>query len=121
VAEFARVPLAIIRVVNGSAALFAPDPLARRLGVDPEDHPAIRYVLRMFGIRTILIGRDLVASDDGVRGHAVSTAPTIHATDTFAAAAATATGKLPPRAGRMLALISATNTVLALVGRRGTR
>jgi hypothetical protein len=75
----------------------------------------------MFGIRTILIGRDLVASDGGVRGHAVRTAPTIHATDTIAAAAATATGKLPPRAGRMLVLISATNTMLALASRRGTR
>jgi hypothetical protein len=121
VAELARMLLATIRLFNGTAALFVPDRLARRLGVDPEENPAILYVLRMFGIRTLLIGRDLLAGDEGVRMHALRAAPVIHAADTLAAAAAAATGKLPRRAGTMLVLISTTNTALALASRRGAR
>ena len=47
---FARVALAAIRFVNGSAALAAPALLARNLGVRREDNEAVQYVFRMFGI-----------------------------------------------------------------------
>ena len=54
--ELAWQALALIRLVNGGLALVAPRWLARRLGVDPTAQPAMLYALRMFGIRTVLIG-----------------------------------------------------------------
>ena len=60
-ADLARILLACIRLVNGLAALVVPQQLARGLGIDPEQYPAAMYVLRMFGMRTVLIGLDLLA------------------------------------------------------------
>ena len=116
-AHTSRTLLGAIRVANGAAALFAAPKLARRLAVDPEETPAMLYALRMFGVRTILIGRDLLHGDE----RAVRTAVIVHASDTAAAAAAAATGKLPRRTGVLITAISAANTLLALAARRRPR
>jgi len=113
----ARRLLATIRIVNGAAALLVPAQLARRLGTDPVEHPAVLYALRMFGVRTVLIGRDLWNDEP----HAVRVAPLVHATDTAAAALAAATGRIPRRTGALITAISAFNTVLALLVRRSSR
>ena len=113
----ARRLLGLIRIANGAAALFVPAKLAQRLGVDAEENPAMLYALRMFGVRTILIGRDLFHGDE----RAVRAAPIIHASDTLAAAAVAASGKVPRKTGVMITAISAFNTLLALVARRGAR
>ena len=60
VPDVARVLLASIRLLNGGLALVAPGFLARQIGVDPEANPGIAYVFRMFGIRTVLIGAELL-------------------------------------------------------------
>lgn len=109
--------LGVIRCVNGAAALVAPEKLARRLGADPEESPAILYALRMFGVRTVVIGRDLFHGDE----RAVHAAPLIHASDTLAAAALAASGKVPRRTGVLVTAISAVNTVLAVAARRSAR
>ena len=83
--EYAWKALATIRLVNGGLALLAPRWLARRLGVRPELQPAIIYPLRMFGIRTIFLGVDLLWGEGVVRDAAVKRAVVIHATDTVAA------------------------------------
>jgi hypothetical protein len=113
----ARRLLAAIRIVNGALALFAPERLAARLGVEAEEQPALLYVFRMFGIRTILVGRDLWHGDE----KAVRAAPLVHASDTAAAALAARSGKLPPRAGRLITAISAFNTLLAVIQRPSRR
>jgi hypothetical protein len=113
----ARRLLAAIRIVNGALALFAPERLAARLGVEAEEQPALLYVSRMFGIRTILVGRDLWHGDE----KAVRAAPLVHASDTAAAALAARSGKLPPRAGRLITAISAFNTLLAVIQRPSRR
>ncbi len=115
--KLARTLLGAIRIANGTAALLAPAKLSQRLGVDPEENPAMLYALRMFGIRTILIGRDLIRGDEG----AVRAAPLIHASDTLAAAALAASGKVPKRTGRLITGISALNTILAVTARRKDR
>ena len=56
----ARYTLAAIRLFNGGAALSTPEQLARRLGDDPQTDGAVIYVLRMFGIRTLVIGTELL-------------------------------------------------------------
>ena len=93
--DFARVTLAGIRIFNGTAGLFAPSMLSKRLDVEDAAGP-MAYPFRMFGVRTILIGVDLLARDPEVRRHAVRQAPLIHASDTISAWAALKTGALPP-------------------------
>jgi hypothetical protein len=113
--DYARITLAGIRLFNGVAALFVPTTLARRLGVDPEANPAALYALRLFGVRTVLIGAQLLLRDGGVRAHSLRVAPVIHALDATAALVAGNRGQLPRRAATTAAVISTVNTVLAVV------
>ena len=96
--DYARITLAGIRLFNGVAALFVPATLARRLGVDPEANPAALYALRLFGVRTVLIGAQLLLRDSGVRAHSLRVAPVIHALDATAALIAGDRGQLCPGA-----------------------
>ena len=113
--EYARITLAGIRLFNGVAALFVPATLARQLGVDPAANPAALYALRLFGVRTVLIGAQLLLRDGGVRAHSLRVAPAIHAIDASAALIAGGRGQLPQRAATTAAIISSVNTVLAIV------
>src|SRR5215208_3027077 len=113
--EYTRLTLSAIRLFNGTAALFAPAALLRRLGVNPETNPAALYALRMFGVRTVLIGAQLLLRNSGLRAHSLRVAPVIHVLDAAAAMIAGAQGQLPPRAATTAALISTVNTVLAVV------
>jgi hypothetical protein len=100
---------------------FAPATLARQLGVDPAANPAALYALRLFGVRTVLIGAQLLLRDGGVRAHSLRVAPAIHALDASAALIAGERGQLPQRAATTAAIISTINTVLAIVAlKRGT-
>jgi hypothetical protein len=109
--------LAGIMLTNGSLALVAPRWLARRLGVAPESQPATLYVLRMFGIRTVLMAADLCL-DRERRQLALREGVLMHATDAMAALVAAAFGELPFRAGLTAGVISAVNTALCLASRR---
>ena len=111
----ARTWLAGIRIVNGVAGLVAPTWLTRR--VDAPPNPAATYAFRLFGIRTVLVGADLLSGDRDVRGHAVRAALPIHASDVATAAMLTVRRQVSPRAGVMLTAISALNVVLALKAR----
>src|SRR5215210_3962167 len=119
--EYARIMLSAIRLFNGIAALFAPAALLRRLGVDPETNPAALYALRMFGVRTVLIGAQLLLRNGGMRAHSLRVAPVIHVLDAAAAMIAGARGELPRRAATTAALISTINTVLAVVAQTRER
>jgi hypothetical protein len=119
--DYARLALATIRLFNGVAALFVPATLARQLGVDPAANPAALYALRLFGVRTVLIGAQLLLRDEGLRAHSLRVAPAIHALDASAALIAGERGQLPRRAATTAAIISTVNTVLAIVAlKRGT-
>jgi hypothetical protein len=115
--DCARIALAGVRIFNGTASLAAPGAFARRLGTDVDAEGAAVHIARMFGIRTILIGVDLLSRDAGVRRHAVSVALVVHASDTASAAAAGLSRKLPARSAALATGISAVNVVLALVAR----
>ncbi len=115
--DFARVTLAGIRIFNGTAGLFAPGMLSKRLEVEDAAGP-MAYPFRMFGVRTILIGVDLLARDPEVRRHAVRQASLIHASDTISAWAAGKSGALPPKAAKTATVISAVNLALALIATR---
>ena len=112
--DFARVALASIRIFNGGTALFAPERLNRRLGLD---QTAV-YPFRMFGIRTVLIGIDLLAADSEVRRHALRLSVLVHASDTVSAATAGFTKAISPRAAATATAISSVNVALALLASR---
>jgi len=114
-----RLALGVIRVGNGAAALLTPKVLLTRLGVDATNNRAAVYGLRMFGVRTVLIGLDLLRpDDDDARRRAVRLAPLIHGTDAVSAAVAGLRGDLPRRAATLATAISGANLVLALLARR---
>jgi hypothetical protein len=117
-ADLARVLLACIRLFNGLVAVLVPKQLTRRLGIDADESPAALYVMRMFGIRTVLIGWDLLVGKGERRAHALQQAPLIHASDTLAAYLAMLTGKVPEPTGKLIVVISAVNTALALIAKR---
>lgn len=118
IANGARLALAGIRLFNGAAALAAPRLAARRIGGLEEPSAETLYVLRLFGIRTILLAGDLLAKDEAVRRRAVRLALVVHLTDTASAALAGARGGVPAATARTLVLVSGTNAVLAALARR---
>lgn len=119
--EAARVVLAGIRLVNGTASLLAPATFARKLGVDPETNGPAIYVLRMFGVRTILIGSALLSRNPEVRAHAVRLAVRVHLTDAIAAAVAGASRQLPAKGAKLAVITSSVNTALAVIARKSLR
>ncbi|MUL84288.1 MULTISPECIES: hypothetical protein [unclassified Mycolicibacterium] len=115
----ARTALAVIRIINGATALVAPERLLTRLGVDTSRDRSGSYPFRMFGIRTVLIGLDLLTLRGQELRRAENLAVLIHAADTLSAAVTTARGDLPRRHGVTAIVISAINTALAIAARKG--
>jgi hypothetical protein len=116
--DAARVLLALVRIFNGAAGLLAPQFLAGRLQAPEGAGPATHYPFRLFGVRTVIIGAELLSRDPQVRERAVRVALPIHATDTVSAALVGLRGELPRRTSVMLTAVSGMNTVLAWLARR---
>jgi uncharacterized protein YjeT (DUF2065 family) len=112
-----RIALGVIRLTNGLVALLAPGFLAERLGRAGERNSAAQYLLRMFGIRTVFLGLDLLAGDEDRRREALRRAPIIHASDVLAVLVAGASRQIPARAAAAGFGISCVNLWLALVAR----
>ena len=111
--DHARLALATIRLVNGTLALLAPNLLLRRLGADPAANKVAIYPMRMFGVRTIVLGVQLLIDtpSPGTDRFGV----VIHATDAATAITAGLRRQLPPRVAVMTSTISLVNTALAVV------
>lgn len=110
----ARYALAAIRIANGLLALVAPSLIIRRFGEDPEKDAAAIYGLRLFGVRTVLIGADLIREQGQPLQHTIDQAVLIHASDTLTAATLGTSGRLRPQMAVPITLISALNTALAV-------
>ena len=110
----ARYALAVIRIINGGVGLLAPAVIIKRFGENPERSPAATYGLRLFGVRTVLIGADLITQRGKPLEHTSGQAVAIHASDTITAAMLGTSGHLRPRTAVPLTLISAVNTALAV-------
>ena len=119
VGDSARVGLAAIRIFNGSLGLVVPRLLARRMGADAEAGAAV-YAFRMFGIRTVLIGADLLARDPEVRRHALRLALLVHVSDTLSAISAGVRHEVPRRAAVTATAISSLNVALSVLAGRET-
>jgi hypothetical protein len=111
----ARYALGCIRVVNGTLGLLAPGVVIRRFGdARPDLNPAAIYGLRLFGIRTVLIGADLFLLRGAELNRALRSAVVIHASDTLTVLSLWRRRQLAPARARPLLLISGLNTALAL-------
>ena len=119
----ARILLALVRIANGTLGLLAPSVISRPLveSEDREAHEAAHYPFRLFGIRTMIIGAELLSRDPYVRERAVRVALPIHATDTASAALGGLLGELPAKTAVRLTALSGTNTLLAVLARRTLR
>ena len=116
-----RIALGVIRLTNGVVALLVPGFLAERLGRAGERNSAAQYLLRLFGIRTVFLGLDLLARDEDRRREAVRRAPIIHASDVLAVVVAGASRQIPVRAAAAGFGISCLNLWLALVAHAAER
>jgi hypothetical protein len=108
--------LAVIRIVNGTLGLLAPHVLAARTSTDP-DSTEPYYAFRMFGIRTVVLGVDLLTLTGPAQQRARTQAVIIHASDTAAALLGGLRGDVPPKVAKTTVAISAVNTVLAVVAK----
>jgi hypothetical protein len=113
--------LGCIRLFTGTSGLLLTRLSARRLGVDPDANPAPIYPLRMFGVRTMILGAELLFGDEAARRRSARLGIAIHASDTTAAALGGLRGHLPPRVAIPLTAISTLNTTLAMLGSRPPR
>ncbi len=122
VATAARWSLGGIRIVNGTLGLLAPALIIRRFGdAAPERNPAAVYGLRLFGIRTILIGADLVLRRGDELDRKLGEAVLVHGSDTATVLALRRSKALTPELARPLAAISGLNTVLAVTALLASR
>jgi hypothetical protein len=111
----ARITLGMARLVFGTLGLLAPRLLIRRIQGPGTNSPAAVYAFRMFGIRTVLIGKQLLAPDGPNRREALRVAPIIHGADTATATLLTVRGHVPKRTGLSLIAVSGFNTAMALL------
>ena len=109
----ARYALAAVRLVNGGLGLLAPRLLIGRFDPGRPPSPAAVYAFRLFGIRTVLVGLDLLRPARAQR--AAREGVLIHASDTVTAAALALSGAVPRRTGIVTTAISAGNVVLAVL------
>jgi len=118
----ARYALGAIRIVNGGLGLLAPEFIIARFGEEkPDSNPAAIYGLRLFGIRTILIGLDLILLRRPELDRATRAAVLIHASDTATVLMLKQHGQLAADRARPLLLISSLNTLLAVVAAFASR
>lgn len=113
----ARYALAAIRIVNGLLALVAPSLIIKRFGESAGGDAAAIYGLRLFGVRTVLIGADLITQHGQPLEHTVNEAVLIHASDTLTAATLGTSGRVRPAMAVPITAISALNTALAIAAR----
>jgi hypothetical protein len=116
IARGARYTLGSIRIVNGALGLLAPGVIQKRLGDQaPERNAAAIYGLRLFGVRTVLIGLDLFRLPDVALDSALRSAVIIHASDTATVLTLRRRKVLSSELARPLTLISGLNTTLAVI------
>ena len=108
--------LAAIRIVNGTLGLLAPQLLVRRTAADPTSTEPY-YAFRMFGVRTVVLGIDLLTLTGAAQERARTQAVIIHGCDTASALIGGLRGDVPPKVARTTVAISAVNTVLAVVAK----
>lgn len=114
-AKTARLTLGAVRLANGSVALAAPRWYGGKAGLDLDRDPAAVHIVRMFGVRTVLLGADVLVRPAPVRRASLLVAPLVHGADLASALTAARRGELPRKAAVTAAGFSAINLVASVV------
>lgn len=112
----ARQGLAGVRLAMGTLGLVAPDLLIKRMEPVGEPSPAAVYAFRLFGIRTILLGIDLLVRADDEVQRELRQGVVIHLSDVVTVVLLGLRHKIPQRTAVLTTLISGTNIALAVTG-----
>ncbi len=112
----ARQGLAGVRILMGTLGLVAPAVLIKRMEPDGTQSPAAVYAFRLFGIRTILLGFDLLVRPDEEVQRQLRQGVVIHASDVVTVVMLGVRHKIPHRTAVLTTLISSANLALAIVG-----
>jgi hypothetical protein len=114
----ARNALAGVRGTFGTVALVAPGLTARVFGIDPTSQTATRYLVRLFGVRDVLMAHQLVSAvDEDEAEEALRGGIVVDAVDLLAVVAAMARGQVSTRTGLLGATGSAASLALGFLGR----
>jgi hypothetical protein len=113
--DFARTTLHGHQAVQRCRGAVCANDAGPSVGSRSGSQPCPLYALRLFGVRTVFIGAQLLLRDSGVHAHSLRIAPVIHALGATAALIAGERGQLPRRAATTAALISTVITVLAVI------
>ncbi|MFE7543287.1 GMC oxidoreductase [Streptomyces platensis] len=97
--------LAGVRLFNGVTGLLTPALLIRRLDPGRELSPAAVYAFRLFGIRTVLLGLDLLANRGERLREDLREGVLIHGSDTATATMLGIRGQVPPRTAVLTKLV----------------
>ncbi|MGW8971267.1 GMC family oxidoreductase [Streptomyces platensis] len=97
--------LAGVRLFNGVTGLLTPALLIRRLDPGRELSPAAVYAFRLFGIRTVLLGLDLLTNRGERLREDLREGVLIHGSDIATAAMLGIRGQVPPRTAVLTKLV----------------
>lgn len=111
----ARIALAGIRLINGTIGLIAPQTLVNRVDPGQRISPASIYAFRMFGIRTVLLGAELLVRDGEELQRALRQGLIVHGSDVATCVLLGVQHKVPPRTAALLTGISTLNVTLAAI------
>ena len=105
--------LAGVRLANGTTGLVAPQLLIRRIDPAQAVSPAGIYAFRLFGVRTMFLGAELLIRRDAQLQHGLREGLVIHASDVATSVLVGVQRQVTPRTSALLATISAITVPLA--------
>src|SRR5262249_57874631 len=98
----------------GDRSLVTPCIMARCFGTDPDANPHAIYLLRLFGVRPVVIGAELLLPESAARARNLRIGVAIHVSDAVAALLAGTHGQLPRQAATTAVCGSTLNALLAI-------
>jgi hypothetical protein len=102
------------RVAVGIAALAAPGHAFRGSGLDDRNNPQLPFVMRMFGVRDLVMGAGALTTSGEERRRWLQACVAADVIDALAAIAGHRRGYLPTSGAVMLTLTAATGTALGI-------
>jgi hypothetical protein len=102
------------RMLVGAAGILAPGVAFRGAGLDSRSNPQMPFVMRMFGIRDLVLGAGALGTSGAERRRWLQATIASDAVDFGAAIAGLRAGYLPTHGAITLATTAATGTALGI-------
>jgi hypothetical protein len=101
-------------LANGTLGLVAPELLIGRIEPGHPPGASAIYAFRLFGVRTVFLGAELLVRRDAELQRALRQGVVIHASDVATSTLLGVRHQTSPRTSAMLAAISTVNVLLAV-------